>query len=73
VNDPLPGVTEPHLGRILAVLGILMALPVVFLLLGVPGRIALPILGVTVTAGVLYGCFWTMRIIHIDRASLRRR
>jgi hypothetical protein len=68
VIDPLPGIKEPSIRRIFGVLGFLAALPVVFLLLAVPGRIALPILGVAVTAGTLYGCYWMMRIIHIDRA-----
>jgi hypothetical protein len=44
VNDPLPGIKEPSIRRIFGVLGFLAALPVVFLVLGVPGRIALPIL-----------------------------
>ena len=51
-------------------MGFLIALPVVLLLFQIPPRVALPILAIAAIAGTIYGCYWTMRIIHIDRASL---
>jgi hypothetical protein len=69
----LPEIEEPHFWRILLVLGCLIALPVVLSVLRVPSVLALPVIAASAIGGLIYGGYWTMRLVHIDRASFRRR
>jgi TctA family transporter len=71
--SPLPGIEEPHVGRIVAIMVLLMAVPFVLLVLRVPSSIALPIIAALAVIGTLYGSYETMRTIHIDRAAARRQ
>jgi uncharacterized membrane protein YfcA len=66
-------IPEPPLVPILTVIGAFVLIPIVLLLLQVPKQVAGPIMILSAICATVYGGYWTMRIIHVDRANARHR
>ncbi len=70
-NQESPFIEAPRIVRILVIMGVLIALPVVFLVLQVRAAVALPAIAVVSIIATLFGGYWTMRTVHIARANAR--